>query len=90
MSVAGLTPQVKVPMPLPCVLTPGFPSSVLPDGPAVQDGGGSAAFCPLHQAQRRQAGTELLQGEGDGAAALHGHPRDGEHPASGLLAPHPV
>lgn len=77
-------------MPPPCVLTAGCLSSVLPDGPAVQDGGGSAALCPLHQAQRRQEGAELLQGEGDGAAALHRHPGDGEHPATGLLAPHPV
>lgn len=77
-------------MPHPLVLTPGCLSSVLSDGLAVQDGGGSATLCPLHQAQRRQAGLELLQGEGDGAAALHRHPGDGEHPATGLLAPHPV
>lgn len=65
-------------------------SAVLSDGPAVQDGGGSAALRPLHQTQRRQAGSVLLQGEGDGAAALHGHPGDGEHPQTRLLPPHPV
>lgn len=64
--------------------------AVLPDGPAVQDGGGSSALCALHQTQRRQAGAAFLRGEGDGAAALHGDPGDGEHPPPGLLPPHPL
>lgn len=65
-------------------------SAVLPDGPAVEDGGGSAPLCALHQTQRRQTGAALLQGEGDGAAALHGDPGDSEHPPARLLPPHPV
>lgn len=32
----------------------------------------------------------LLQREGDGAAALHGDPGDGEHPPTRLLPPHPI
>lgn len=63
-------------------------SPVLPDGPAVEDGGGPAALCALHQTQRRQTGAAFLRGEGDGAAALHGDPGDGEHPPPGLLPPY--
>lgn len=65
-------------------------SAVLPDGPAVQDGGGSPALCALHQTQRRPTGAVFLPGEGDGAAALHGDPGDGQHPPPGLLPPHPL
>lgn len=71
-------------------MVPLFVSAVLPDGSAVKDGGWPATLCTLHQTQRRQGSAALLQGEGDGAATLHGDPGDGEHPPTRLLPPHPV
>jgi len=67
-----------------------FPSLVLSDGPAVQDGGGPASLRPLHQTKQRPPSQQVRPGEGPGPAAVHRRAGDRQDQTAGLLPPHPV
>lgn len=63
---------------------------VLADGPAVQDGGGTASLCALYQTQQWPSSQQVRPGEGPGPAEVHRGPGDGQDQTTGFLSPHPV